>query len=323
MKPTILRLLSAVLILLLFSVLPLQGNAAEDASIRLSDADVSGGNLPFYAVNMFPGDSITQDYLIQVSHREPVQLHYHADIRPGYETLAEVLMIAISLPEKGVVLYDGLMRDMPASVTHTLEAGEDSLRYRITVSLPTSAGNRYQNQGLIADFRWWYLEEIPPVSVKLAAEKTLNGQYARGDDFSFQLRAEDGTLVQTVRNHDGVIDFDSLTFTAPGTYRYTLTELPGSSGNLIYDAAVYQVTVTVHADMTASLTYTRNGEPYTALPRFANRTRDYGGTDDTPTNPKTADTFPLTGLSLLCAGSFLGLLILLLKKRKEDQHGRA
>ena len=66
--------------------------------------------------NMFPGDSVSKDFNIQVSHQKAITLYYHADIRPGYEVLAEVLHIKIELPEKGETLYNGLMRDMPNSV---------------------------------------------------------------------------------------------------------------------------------------------------------------------------------------------------------------
>ena len=58
-------------------------------------------------------------------------------------------------------MYDGLMRDMPESVSYQLASRErttDELYYEITAYLDTSVGNDYQNKDLVADFRWWVEE---------------------------------------------------------------------------------------------------------------------------------------------------------------------
>lgn len=111
---------------------------------------------PFHVTNMFPGDQETKKYNIEVSYRGTLTVHYRADIRPGYETLAEVLKCKIIV--NGAELYDGLMRDMPASVDYQISSRgrtTEELIYDITVYLDTSVGNPYQNQKLVADFRWW------------------------------------------------------------------------------------------------------------------------------------------------------------------------
>ena len=118
-------------------------------------------NTPFHADNMFPGDADTKYFRVQVAHRGQVTVHYHADIRPGYEKLAEVLKVKIRLLTTGETMYDGLMRDMPESLFYKLTAsGEavDELYYEITAYLDTSVDNAYQNKDLIADFRWWVEE---------------------------------------------------------------------------------------------------------------------------------------------------------------------
>ena len=118
-------------------------------------------NTPFQVGNMFPGDSITNYYCIRVSHKGDVVLRFHADIRPGYEKLAEVLCCRITLPENGGVLYDGLMRDMPESLNHALNTDKTTtseVYYEITAYLDTSVGNEYQNLDLVADFDWWVEE---------------------------------------------------------------------------------------------------------------------------------------------------------------------
>lgn len=132
--------------------------AAEKDTVRLTGPDQMG-NVPFEVENMFPGDAEVLDFNVKVSHKNPITLYYHADIRPGYEKLAEVMMVKIELPEKSIVLYDGLMRDMPAALEHELAANEKEVTYRITAYLETSVGNEYQYEPLIADFNWWYAQE--------------------------------------------------------------------------------------------------------------------------------------------------------------------
>ena len=115
-------------------------------------------NTPFNVVNMLPGDAVTQNYNVRVSHSGNVTVRFRAIIRPGYEKLAEVLMLRVKLLNTGETLYDGLMRDMPRSVNHKLTASGSTtsdLEYELTAYLDTSVGNDYQNQELIADFHWW------------------------------------------------------------------------------------------------------------------------------------------------------------------------
>ena len=121
----------------------------------------TGDNTPFKVTNMFPGDSETNYYCVRVSHKGDVVLRFRADVRPGYEKLAEVLRCRITLPENGKVLYDGLMRDMPKSLNNALNADKSTtseVYYEITAYLDVSVGNGYQNLDLVADFDWWVEE---------------------------------------------------------------------------------------------------------------------------------------------------------------------
>lgn len=133
-------------------------------------------NIPFDVKNMFPGDEITQYYCVRVEHKGTVKVRYHADIRPGYEKLAEVLKTRIVLITTGETLYDGLMRDMPEAIIHELPANQattDELYYSITAYLDTSVGNDYQNKMLIADFRWWVEETEQLLPPKTGSESTI------------------------------------------------------------------------------------------------------------------------------------------------------
>ena len=122
-------------------------------TIRLYDRSPEY-NREFSVTNMFPGDAETQNACVQVDHKGDVTVHFRAEVRPGYEKLAEVLKLRVSVG--GSVLYDGLMAEMPA--------GSDTLDYQLTAYLDTSVGNPYMYQQLVADFYWWVAdsEELAP-----------------------------------------------------------------------------------------------------------------------------------------------------------------
>lgn len=129
-------------------------------ALMLSDRNPDD-NIRMYAANMFPGDSETQYYCIRVSYKGDVILRFRADVLPGSEKLAEVLKCKVVLPESGELLYDGLMRDMPQSLNHSMEtqqAAVDEVYYAITVYLETSVGNDYMDRELTADYIWWVEE---------------------------------------------------------------------------------------------------------------------------------------------------------------------
>ena len=118
-------------------------------------------NTAFAVSNMFPGDSETKYFRVRVSYHDKITVHYKATVHPGYEKLAEVLKVRVNLLSTGETMYDGLMRDMPESLTHKLASEKsttDELYYEITAYLDTSVGNDYQNKDLIADFKWWVEE---------------------------------------------------------------------------------------------------------------------------------------------------------------------
>lgn len=145
------------------AVTPTQNTTAEvkkAATIELYNKQPEE-NTAFAVGNMFPGDSETKYFRVRVSYHDKITVHYKATVRPGYEKLAEVLKVRVKLLSTGETMYDGLMRDMPESLTHKLASPKtttDELYYEITAYLDTSVGNDYQNKDLIADFKWWVEE---------------------------------------------------------------------------------------------------------------------------------------------------------------------
>ena len=135
-------------------------NAEKAATVNLYNKQPQE-NIPFNVGNMFPGDSETKYFRVRVSYHDKVTVHYKAAVRRGFEKLAEVVNVRVKLLTTGDTMYDGLMKDMPESLTYKLTSEKstvDELYYEITAYLDTAVGNEYQDKGLIADFKWWVEE---------------------------------------------------------------------------------------------------------------------------------------------------------------------
>ena len=121
-----------------------------------------------------------------------------------------------------------------------------------------------------------------PVDVTVKADKHLAGRDLNDGEFAAELKDSDGNLLQTkrfarvprdaqsdkatnVREGEGTLEFDKLTFDRAGVYTYTVTEQDGNLGGVTYDRTVHTVTVTVTEDadshtLTAKTEYsTENG----------------------------------------------------------------
>ena len=127
-------------------------------TIVLNGPDESANQF-FTAENMFPGDAVSQKYILNISHKEDIDVLFKAKVQEGYETLAEVLKLKITIDGVNAPLWDGLMKDTPDPVTYTLPATKQSVTYCLTIYLDTSVGNKYQKKNLKADFEWYYMPE--------------------------------------------------------------------------------------------------------------------------------------------------------------------
>lgn len=104
-----------------------------------------------------------------------------------------------------------------------------------------------------------------PVDVTVKADKHLTGRALNDGEFAAELKDSDGNLLQTkrfarvprdaqsdkatdVREGEGTLEFDKLTFDRAGVYTYTVTEQDGDLGGVTYDRTVHTVTVTVTED---------------------------------------------------------------------------
>lgn len=122
-----------------------------------------------------------------------------------------------------------------------------------------------------------------PVSVRLEATKHLTGRDLNDGEFAAELKDSDGNLLQTkqfirvprdaqsesdkeknVREGEGTLEFDKLTFDKTGVYTYTVDEQDGTLGGVTYDTTSHTVTITVTEDtkshkLAASVAYS-NGK---------------------------------------------------------------
>ena len=88
--------------------------------------------------------------------------------------------------------------------------------------------------------------QAAPTTAQLSANKQLTGRDLKAGEFSFELKNDKDEVLETVTNDkDGKITFKTLTYTAVGTYQYTITEKDTKLGGVKYDTKVIKATVTV------------------------------------------------------------------------------
>ncbi|MBR2738055.1 MAG: hypothetical protein IKD88_08255 [Lachnospiraceae bacterium] len=120
----------------------------------------------------------------------------------------------------------------------------------------------YTNSAYVLTFR--NVHEASAASVTLTARKVLTGRDLQAGEFRFELRDAQGQVLQTATNAaDGTISFESITYDVPGTYNYTIAEVPGNETGVTYDTKTFGVTVTVTENeglLIAQTTYT-DGTP--------------------------------------------------------------
>ena len=102
--------------------------------------------------------------------------------------------------------------------------------------------------------------EAAKASASLAARKSLEGAELEAGQFSFQLKAKGGEVLQTKPNAaEGGVAFDAIEYTAPGIYEYEISEAKGSELGVTYDGATHTAEVVVtdagQGQLHAAVTY--------------------------------------------------------------------
>lgn len=163
--------------------------------------------------------------------------------------------------------------DKPGTYVYTVteQAGRDptigysTQAYDVTVTVTDQGGMLSATADRQAnDIRFDNTYTPTPVDVTVKADKHLTGRDLNDGEFAAELKDSDGNLLQTkrfarvprdaqsdkanVREGEGTLEFDKLTFDRAGVYTYTVTEQDGNLGGVTYDRTVHTVTVTVTED---------------------------------------------------------------------------
>ena len=100
-------------------------------------------------------------------------------------------------------------------------------------------------------------------SVTLGAKKVLEGKALEAGKYSFVLKKEDGSVVETVTNAaDGSVTFAPISYdeSQVGTHKYTISEVAGSEPGVTYDTTIQEVEVKVEKVSATELKATASKE---------------------------------------------------------------
>lgn len=161
-------------------------------------------------------------------------------------------------------------------------------------------------------------------TVPLSVKKVLTGQTLKADQFTFELKDENGNVLQTKKNaQDGTIPFDSLEFTGNdiGEHKYTINEVmpegakADSNGKIVvdnieYDTHTESVTITISLNDEGKLKATVR-QSTTEL-TFTNKYTETSSTTTTTsrTSPRTGDSSPIMPYISMLAGAGIALVMI-------------
>ncbi len=162
---------------------------------------------------------------------------------------------------EGNITFSDLIYTVDDVGTHTYTVTEDAGRLSgvtydtseftviVTVSETEdgtlSANPAYPEEGVVFHNGYTAAE----AKVTLAAKKNYVGGTLQAGLFSFELKDDEGEVVETVKNAaDGTVSFQELTFKETGAYNYTISEVNDQKKGVIYDSTVYDVKITITDD---------------------------------------------------------------------------
>jgi len=144
------------------------------------------------------------------------------------------------------ITYDS--KTITATVT-VADNGQGALKATVTYDDEKAFENTYTPAGA--------------TSVTLGAKKVLEGKDLEAGKYSFELKKEDGTVVETVTNAaDGTVTFSPISYdeSQVGTHKYTISEVAGTETGITYDKTVQEVEVTVEKVSATELKATASKE---------------------------------------------------------------
>ena len=110
-------------------------------------------NKTFKVSNMFPGDSKTQTYKIEVLDKEVRSISFLPEVASETAPLTDVVIITFSVDDAANPYFRGTVNDFPEGGVVVPLDGE-SMEFHVTVTLDTSAGNECQNGEIVLNLLW-------------------------------------------------------------------------------------------------------------------------------------------------------------------------
>ncbi|HEM6146416.1 TPA: LPXTG cell wall anchor domain-containing protein [Streptococcus suis] len=249
--------------IVLFGTVALVNNvsAQEVKNTIISAKQPDGGQATSKAVN------VNIPAVVRLFGRELLENEFKFELR---EVDSEKLIDTTQNTKEGQVRFKNLSFDKPGEYWYTISEVKNELsgveydsKY-IVAKITVEDRNNGQLQAMIefiADdnvFNNFYTPA--PAAASLSIKKVLEGRTLNTGEFEFVLKNEKGDEIEKVSNQaDGSVNFSALTFTKEGTYTYTVSEVDGGLGDIIYDKSDIKATITVkdnnHGQLVSTVTY--------------------------------------------------------------------
>ncbi|MGM5699394.1 Spy0128 family protein [Streptococcus suis] len=249
--------------IVLFGTVALVNNvsAQEVKNTIISAKQPDGGQATSKAVN------VKIPAVVRLFGRELLENEFKFELR---EVDSEKLIDTTQNTKEGQVRFKNLSFNKPGEYWYTISEVKNELsgveydsKYIVT-KITVEDRNNGQLQAMIefiADdnvFNNFYTPA--PAATSLSIKKVLKGRTLNTGEFEFVLKNEKGDEIEKVSNQaDGSVNFSALTFTKEGTYTYTVSEVDGGLGDIIYDKSDIKATITVkdnnHGQLVSTVTY--------------------------------------------------------------------
>ncbi|MGU8035088.1 Spy0128 family protein [Streptococcus suis] len=251
--------------IVLFGTVALVNNvsAQEVKNTIISAKQPDGGQATSKAVN------VKIPAVVRLFGRELLENEFKFELREANGEELPVLDTAQNTKD-GQVRFKNLSFDKPGKYWYTISEVKDELggieydsKY-IVAKITVEDRNNGQLQAMIEFidndnvFNNFYTPA--PAAASLSIKKVLEGRTLNTGEFEFILKNEKGDEIEKVSNQaDGSVNFSALTFTKEGTYTYTVSEVDGGLGDIIYDKSDIKATITVkdnnHGQLVSTVTY--------------------------------------------------------------------
>ncbi len=199
-------------------------------------------------------------------------------------------VVANGLNNKTNITFDTITYTLEDVGTHTYIVSEgevhkkgiarDDTTYEVTVTVSDNGDGTLKVETVGADAIAFENVYNATGSLTIEATKTITGKNIEEETFTFELKDEEGNVLQTKNNVGTDITFDAIEYTLEDvgeTFIYTVSEVDEGKEGYVYDDTVYTVTVTVTDGGHGELIVTAVGADAIA---FAN---SYGATQGTLT----------------------------------------